>query len=366
MQRVAFFVFIMLGVGLPAWTQEECDDALAPAKSCAAAAGHFRKCPLLGTYDVTQLANPIIAKCEKTFLNKLSTAGQNRYADEVQLCLYRYARQEGTLWGAPVARCFVEVAARFAGNPTLASQPAARASFDCGQAHTALATAICADASLGRADIVQSRVLRDIKKAIPKKQWAALMQYDKEWRKQVSQYCGVTARPLTQKSLNCVRKEFELNFTDIEECQDADCTRGGPLDREDLQDDQDKEFATPKAAVPRASFDCEAPSSALEGVICGDARARLADIKLARAYHTAEKTMAGQHDDLVNNQREWLGFVNQKCQMAIRGGSIPLATVPPWPARRCVRSVLEARLAQLETCSKKDLQQRISCMRKIW
>jgi uncharacterized protein YecT (DUF1311 family) len=82
---------------------------------------------------------------------------------------------------------------------------------------------------------------------------------------------------------------------------------------------------TDEAAVPassqRASFDCEAPSSTLEILICADAELGQTDIELAQAYDDAGTVMAGaQHKDLIESERQWLRFVSGKCPLGAVGG----------------------------------------------
>jgi len=341
--------------------------ALLRAKSCGAAVAQWRKCPFLdSSASAWELTSVIIAKCEKTFLDKLSTGAQNRYGDEKQLCFYRYAWQEGTMWGAFVSECDVDVAAQFAANPALANQPAARASFDCDNAKTTLETAICADAGLGRADLVLSRLYAELKKA-HKKERSALAQSDKEWRQSLPADCHLSATP-SQKSLNCVRTEFENRITALEGCDRpiAECLYWYEVYA--VYEEQHEPKKAAEAAAWRsehpASFDCEAPSSILESVTCTDAKLGRMDIKLNRAYHDADKAMAGQHKDLADSERGWLGFVNGTCPLGasnrqwfrFRFG------IPPLSTRVCVRAAFEKRISQLQTCPKKEPLERMPCL----
>jgi hypothetical protein len=111
-----------------------------------------------GSSADTQLAPIVITKCEKRFFDKLSPAAKEHNGQEMQLCAYEYARQEGTLYMSAAALCQVDIAARFATNPAAASQALGRASFDCDEAQTPLERAICSDIKLGHADSVLSRV----------------------------------------------------------------------------------------------------------------------------------------------------------------------------------------------------------------
>ena len=360
MRRILLLAFILLCARIPARAQEECQfgggdnfnalvKALSEAKSCSAAVTKFRRCAWGSSAD-TQFAPIVIEKCEKAFLDKLSPAASKRYAEEMQLCGYRYARQGGTMWMAIAAGCQVDVAANFAANPAAGKQPAPRASFDCDKAQTLLERAICSDIRLGHADIVLSRVYSDRLKN-SKDDRPALIRSEKRWLQGVPAKCKVTSERLPPEALNCVRNEFEKRFTMLDSCLDkiAACLQS-PGD--------DDEVGTAAAATskPRASFDCEAPSTPLEIVICADARLGQTDIKLAEAYHDADKTMATQHQDLVDSERQWLRFVNGACPMGAVGG------IPSVFTRSCVQAAFENRIVQLETCPKKQPQDRLACL----
>src|SRR5215472_16018877 len=285
-------MLIWMGTSRPAWAQECTDydsvaEALSSAESCSAAAAKWRQCQEGVTADVP-LSSIVIDRCEKTFLAKLSLKARKRYAEEMQLCGYRYARQEGTLFPTRAAGCQLDVAARFASNPAAAGGPAPRASFDCDQAQTVLEKAICSDIRLGHADLVLSRVYKEAKRNHPQEE-SDLVESEEEWRQDLATRCHLSATPLSQKTLNCLRNEFEFRFTDFDSCTDDDppgqCLL--PADDEDnsaLADDVD--------LSPRASFDCEQARTALQTVICSDAKLGQADVKLARAYRHAARVMA--------------------------------------------------------------------------
>jgi uncharacterized protein len=360
MRRLLWVAFILIGSNIPASTREDCEfggeeafnafiKTLSRAPSCEAAAAKFRKCAWGSSAD-TQFAPIVIAKCEKKFIFKLSPTAKKRYADEMQLCAYRYSRQEGTMWMAFAAGCQVDVARHFAAGPAAADQPAPKASFDCKKAQTALEKAICSDISLGHADIVLSRVYSSRLKD-PKEDRSALLRNEKQWLQSVPARCGVSAMPLSQTSLNCIRNEFEVRFTMLDSCIDkiADCLQA-------QIDEHERKSAAVAVSKPRASFDCEAPATALEIVICADAELGQTDINLAEAYHDADKVMAGQHKDLVDNQRQWLRSVDDTCLMGIVGG------IPSLVTRSCVKAVFEKRIAQLQTCPQKEPQERMPCL----
>jgi len=171
---------------------EDLAKALLGAKSCAAAAAKMHDCAWGSSAD-TQLAPIVIAKCEKTFFEDLSPSGQRHYGEEMQLCAYEYARQEGTMYMSAAALCQVDVAAHFAANPASAEQPAPRASFDCAKAQTPLEKAIYSDINLGHADIVLSRVYSGMLKRADEKERTALIQSEKQWLQSLPAKCSPVA-----------------------------------------------------------------------------------------------------------------------------------------------------------------------------
>lgn len=317
MRRLVLVASLSIGANILPCAQEPCHygsedglDALAKdlsqSKSCGEAAAKIRDCAWGSSAD-TQLAPIVIAKCEKTFFRNLSRAAQKRYADEMQLCAYEYASQQGTMYMSATALCQVDVAAHFAANSIAASQSALRASFDCDKAQTTLEIAICSDIRLGHADIVLARVYGGMLKNSDKEDRAALVQSEKQWLRSVPAKCGLSATPLSEKSLNCVRNEFEFRFTMLDSCAEkiTECLQS-------FGDAGDQANGAASAPNPRASFDCEAPSGALEIVICADAELGLTDIRLAQAYHDADEAMtAAQHKDLIDSERQWLRFVSR-------------------------------------------------------
>jgi len=337
---------------------EDAFDALAKdlsqAKSCNAAAAKMRECAWGSSAD-TQLAPIVIEKCEKTFLPSLSPAAQKRYADEMQLCAYEYAGQEGTMYMSAAALCQVDVAARFAADPVAASRTSLRASFDCDKAQTPLEKAICFDIRIGHADVVLSRVYGGMLKNSDKEERPALIKSEKEWLQSIPPKCGLSGTPFSQKSLSCVRDEFEVRFTMLDSCSEkiSYCLQS-------YADDAMRPHnvpSVPSAPSQRASFDCEAPSSALEIVICANADLGQTDILLAQAYQDASTAMTGaQHKDLVDSERQWLRFVSGTCPLGTIGG------IPSVLARSCVRAAFQTRIAQLQTCPQRKLPERIPCL----
>jgi len=364
-QSVILVLFLSIGASILASAQGGCDfgsedsgeglvKALTRAKSCSAAASKLNACAWGSSAD-TQFAPIVIEKCEKTFFDKLSAAGKERYGEEMQLCAYEYARQQGTMYMSAAALCQVDIAAHYSANPALASRPLARASFDCGKAQTPLENAICSDIHLGKADIVLSRVYAGVLKNDKTEDKAALVQNEKTWIKGLPAVCGVTEKPLSQKSLNCIRIAFELRFTALDDCEGGDekvseCLQSDP-EEEKVANYNDTE------AGQRASFDCESPSTGLEIVICADAELGQKDILLAETYRKAETALgAEQHKDLVESERKWLRFVSGSCPLGAVGG------IPSVFARECVRSAFDVRIGQLMQCPKKGSSEQIACL----
>jgi uncharacterized protein len=362
MRHLVLVALLSILANLPTCAQEPCNyrsenpfDAMAKdlsqAKTCSAAAAKMRDCAWGSSAD-TQLAPIVIEKCEKTFLPKLSPAAQKRYADEMQLCAYEYARQEGTIYMSAAALCQFDVSARFAGDPAAVIKGSLRASFDCDKAQTPLEKAICSDIRLGHADVVLSRVYAGILNNSDKQERAALIQSEKQWLQSIPPTCGLSDASFSQKSLNCVRDKFENRFGMLGSCQEriSDCLQS-------LADDAVRPHNVPSAPTQRASFDCEAPSSALEIVICADAELGQKDIELAEAYHDADTAMGpAQHKDLVDSERQWLRFVSGTCPLGVVGG------IPSVLARSCVRTAFQTRIEQLQTYPQKKLQERVSCL----
>ena len=326
---------------------EGLEEALSNAKSCSDAATKLHECAWGSSAD-TQFAPIVIGKCEKAFFKKLSPAGQKRYVDEMQLCAYEYSRQQGTLYMSTAALCQVDVSLRFAKNPSEAESPAPRASFDCPSARTPLETAICSDIKLGHADIVLTRVYGDLLKSASAADKAVLVRSEKEWLRHVPEKCGLAGTMFSEKSLNCVRNEFEIRFTTLQWCDNAipDC----------LTPDADDEnaFASQRQ---RASFDCDAPSTALQVVICADADLGQADIKLAQTYKEASTILGtAQHKTLAHSEERWLAFVSDACPLGPVGG------IPSVFARGCLRLAFETRIKQLKICAQKTAAEQTACL----
>jgi uncharacterized protein len=364
MRYLVLVAFLSMWANVPTYPQEPCNygsenrlDAMAKdltqTKTCRAAAAKMRDCAWGSSAD-TQLAPIVIEKCEKRFFHSLSLAAQKRYADEMQLCAYEYSGQEGTMYMSAAALCQVDVAARFAADPVAAGRTSLRASFDCDKAQTPLEQAICSDIRIGHADVVLSRVYSGLLNSSDKDERPALIQNEKQWLQSIPSKCGLSAMPLSKKSLNCVRDEFENRFEVLDSCQEKIS-----ICLQKYADDAMRPHNVP--AVPasnqRASFDCEAPSSTLEIVICADADLGQKDIELAEAYHDADAAMgAAQHKDLVDSERQWLRFVSGTCPLGVVGG------IPSVLARSCVRTSFQTRIEQLQTCPQKKLQERVLCL----
>lgn len=360
MRLLTFFVLLMCA-NMGALAQDACrfgsEDAfnelakaLATAPSCGAAVAKIHDCAWGSSAD-TQFAPIVISKCEKALLSKMTPAAEKWYADEMQLCAYEYARQDGTMSMSAAALCQVDVASHFATNPTVSgAEP--RASFDCGKAETPLEKVICSDVRIGHADIVLSRVYNGLLKGLQGEVRSSLVNNERQWLRSVPSKCGLSSPPGSQ-SLNCIRNEFEVRFTMLDSCSPegsiASCWEA-PREQE----------ATASVTKPRASFDCEAPSTALEIVICADSDLGQKDISLSQAYQDADHSLGNlQHRELVSSERQWLRSVNASCPLGAVGG------IPPVLTRACVRDAYEKRIAQLQTCPRKAPKEQIPCLNKF-
>jgi uncharacterized protein len=365
MRYLGLVALLSIWANNPARAQESCkygsenpfDEMakdLSQAKSCKAAAAKMRECAWGSSAD-TQLAPIVIKKCERTFFSRLSPAAQKRYTDEMQLCAYEFAGQEGTMYMSAAALCQVDVAARFAADPVASGRNSLRASFDCDKAQTPLENAICSDIQIGHADVVLSRVYGGTLKNSDKEERSALIESEKQWLQSIPTKCGLSGTPFSQKSLNCVRDEFEVRFTMLDSCFEkiSYCLQS-------YADDAKRPHnvpSAPSAPSQRASFDCEAPSSALEIVICADAELGQTDIELAQTYHDAGTVIVSvQNKDLIESERQWLRFVSRTCPLGTVGG------IPSVLARSCVRTAFQTRIAQLQACPQKKVQERIPCL----
>jgi len=158
-RRGILILSLLIGVSVITRSQDSCphgsadeaanalEKALLSAKSCKAAAGKLWNCAWGSSADVG-FAGIVIEKCQKTFLPKLSSAAEQSYRDQMEMCNYEYERQGGTMSRSFTSLCHVDLAAAFAANLPLASRPVARASFDCDKAQTVLERTICSDVRL--------------------------------------------------------------------------------------------------------------------------------------------------------------------------------------------------------------------------
>jgi uncharacterized protein len=367
MQRLATILFLSILTGLCARAQDACHygsgDAaenliklLSSEKSCKAAAAKLHECQWGSSAD-TQFAPIVIHKCEATFYKQLSTVGKTNYGQEMQLCAYENARQTGTLAMSEAAMCQVDTAAEFGAHPSLKDHPPARASFDCATAQSSMEKAICSDRGLGHADIVLSRVYSNALKNATPKDKARVMANERRWLRALTGTCKLSASPFTNASLDCLRNQFEIRFTTLDDCIDA--STDSPISEclASPSEDGDQAAGAAMDSPQRASFDCEKPSTSMDIAICADAELGQTDIKLAQAYQDAGVTMTlEQHKDLVDSERQWLLYVNQTCPIGVIGG------IPSVMARSCIRTAFETRIDQLRSCSRKNTPEELPCL----
>ena len=223
---------VWLSLGAMAQAQDHCqfgnpeagehfEKALKAAKSCADAEKQYNDCRWGSSADVG-FGGIVIDRCERDFLSKLSIEQKKHYTEEMHLCGYEYARQQGTLSISDAATCAVDVSARYSADPKLADVPAPRASFDCGKAQTRLELAICSDAAVGRADLVLGRVYAPTVKFLKEPDRAKLIASEREWLKGLPGRCELgTQGAFSTKALACLRNEIEIRFTVLDACGDG-------------------------------------------------------------------------------------------------------------------------------------------------
>jgi len=195
---------------------EALSTALTKAGSCRAALAKFSACAWGSSADL-RFGDIVVKVCEGAFVGNLTATGKANYADEAALCAYEHARQDGTMYRSMEALCRAEVASRFAETPALADQPPPRASFDCNTARTPLEKAICADARLGRADLVLSRVYKQAMQTLTPDERRALNADERRWMAHLVADCGL-AGAASEKARACALAAFEARFTAIDEC----------------------------------------------------------------------------------------------------------------------------------------------------
>ena len=328
--------------------------ALNEAKSCKVAAAKLNACAWGSSADI-QFGNIVTGKCEQEFYTQLSPAGKRNYGDQMQMCAYEYARQDGTLYMSAAALCQVAVAVKFAADPLVGEQPEPRASFDCAKASSPLEKSICSDIQLGHADIILSRVYKE---ALAYRsddgkvsERPALILNQRQWLQGIPTKCGL-ANPASARALSCLRNEFEERFSDLDGCMAGDSM----MDCLNTPEDPKAPGSIPGSG-PRASFDCEKPTTGLEIVICADAALGQLDIQLDKAYRDAEKSLGpAQHGALIASERQWLRSVAAFCPLGVIGG------IPPLGARGCVIETYEHRITLLRSCPGKETSARVPCL----
>ncbi|HEX3968132.1 MAG TPA: lysozyme inhibitor LprI family protein [Edaphobacter sp.] len=323
--------------------------AISEASSCGTAVKRLDDCAWGSSAD-TQFAPIAIKKCEKEFLTKLPTPAKDRYMEEMQLCAYRGSYEQGTMSMSAAALCQANVAADFASNPDASKRVPLRTSFDCTKAQSPLERNICSDEGLGHADIILSRVYSEQLQTASAQYRQALIEDERQWLQSLPQTCHLSIGPPVPGVVSCTRSEFEKRFTALDGCFDNEpenCLKS-------LHDNSDGgSFGN----GPRASFNCEKPSTGLEIVICADARLGQTDIELAKAYKDADSAIGtGQHTQLVANEQKWLKSVSQSCPLG------PIGGIPSLFARACVRDFFEKRITQLQSCKQKPPQEQIPCL----
>jgi uncharacterized protein len=329
------------------------DSGLEHAKSCKDAADLFNDCRWGSSADASFGATTV-ARCEKEFYNKLTTAQKNNYIDEMQLCAYRQSRQQGTISISEAASCQVDLAASIAANPHVADKPVPRASFDCERAQSPLERAICSDASLGRADVLLGRIYEQDLKLLKIELRATFVENERKWLKDVPRQCGLDDTAPSRKVLNCLRNAFEIRFSSLDACGDEGPS--GCLEPDSNPEDYRGSEAEDSSA-PRASFDCNAPNTALQVVICDDHDLGQKDLQVAHSLDAAMGAADPKpRKQLQDSQQKWLDFVRASCPLGVVGG------IPDILTRGCIRSAYEVRTKQLDSCMKQPAGDRAQCL----
>jgi hypothetical protein len=205
------------GDGSPSDAASGLEEALTNAKSCKAAAEIYEQCRWGSSADVG-FAGIVNRKCQQEYRGKLTPAQQKNLNAQIELCNYEYAQQEGTLAISENVSCHVEVAVAFATDPQKAAVPIRFASFDCRRAKNRLDRAICSDAALGRADLVLSRVYSADLKFANDTDRTALIGAEKKWLASLPAKCRLTVAPSSRETLACLRNEFEMRFSFLDQC----------------------------------------------------------------------------------------------------------------------------------------------------
>ena len=183
--------------------------ALEKAASCHAAFAKFSACAWGSSADFA-LGDIVVKVCEREFLAKLTATGKANYADQAALCDYDTR--------ARTARC----TARWR---RCAAPKSPHASFDSAKARTPLEKAICADAKLGRADLVLSRVHQQALQSLTPDERRALSADERQWMARLAGDCRL-AGAADEKARACALAGFEARFTAIDECAGgADVTK---------------------------------------------------------------------------------------------------------------------------------------------
>jgi len=197
--------------------REHFTQALQAAPSCKEAAALFDKCRWGSSADIN-FGSIVMDKCNKELLPQLSDAGKANYQHELSLCSYEFAKQQGTIFISEEMSCQVRAATDFDANPEIANQPPARAGFDCAKTQTAIEQAICSDPKLGDADIVLSRALHGAMSALKPNQQRALTKQETEWFSEAEKTCAVAAEQLSPAARDCMRRQFEQRFRELDSC----------------------------------------------------------------------------------------------------------------------------------------------------
>ena len=87
--------------------------AIAQTASCKAAYDLMNECRRNNSGDV-ELAQTVIAKCEKSFVTRGASPRMKAYAEDKAACVRKYAGKQGTMYTSFRATCEAGVAAKYA------------------------------------------------------------------------------------------------------------------------------------------------------------------------------------------------------------------------------------------------------------
>jgi len=227
-RKLRAFLSIYLFLGLHTLTAQSChffgeknaaatEHVLRTSASCFAAHTYLSKCAWGSSADVG-FADIVRSRCEKDFVQKLSTAQKIIYTDKSSLCADEFASQDGTLALSEESICLADVAFQFATNLTEAARPLPRASFDCGKAKSPLEITVCANPDLGRQDLLLSRAYFPFFKALKGDDRKALIDNQRMWNQRAPTECRLLSLPASPTVVSCLIQKYKARASALDAC----------------------------------------------------------------------------------------------------------------------------------------------------